>query len=393
MANVPIQDTSNHYRPPTPDYGDGLNSSQRFAVQQHAEGNWGTPLSGIHTASPWAFQASAVNPLQSNAQRIAEEYRNHLYGGSETGAQDFNARVAGTQDAANARAGQLQAQYGGQFQGSANLFGGQAAQAAGRDPGQFIAQRSLGDMQYDRGLQQQAFGGLYGMATAPQGPSAAQAQLQLGTNQAMANQLALARSGRGLGESASGLRAAGMQNAVIQQNAGNQAAMLRAQEDQAFRQRQLAAFGAAGGLAGQMRQGDLGMGQYITDSRLRAQGLNDQTALAYGNMQLNAQQAGAGNALNFYNAQNQQNLGAYNLQNQVNMGALQGRQAFEQNRTQIYGTSITGRPQYRPDTTTPALIGAGGAVLGAAAGSLLAPGVGTAAGAAAGGAVAGQAAR
>jgi hypothetical protein len=81
-----------------------------------------------------------------------------------------------------------------------------------------------------------------------QGPSAAQAQLQAGANQSMAQSLALARSGRGWGGSAVGQSQALQQNAATMQNVANQSAMLRAQEDQAFRAQQAQNYAQAAGI-------------------------------------------------------------------------------------------------------------------------------------------------
>lgn len=66
-----------------------------------------------------------------------------------------------------------------------------------------------------------------------QGPSAAQAQMQLGTDQAIKAQMAMAGS---RGFNAAATRGAQMQGAEMQQQAVNQAAMLRAQEMQAAQQ-------------------------------------------------------------------------------------------------------------------------------------------------------------
>lgn len=91
-----------------------------------------------------------------------------------------------------------------------------------------------------------------------QGPSAAQAQLQAGANQSMAQSLALARSGRGFGGSALGQSQALQQNAATMQNVANQSAILRAQEDQAWRAQQSQNLAQAAGIyqgaAGQFGQ-------------------------------------------------------------------------------------------------------------------------------------------
>lgn len=83
---------------------------------------------------------------------------------------------------------------------------------------------------------------------AQEGPSGAQALLNQQNNRAMGNQLALARSGRGMGGSAAAIQQAGQNIGALQQDVGNQAAQLRAQENAAWRSRQAANVANAGQL-------------------------------------------------------------------------------------------------------------------------------------------------
>lgn len=78
-----------------------------------------------------------------------------------------------------------------------------------------------------------------------QGPSGAQGLLNQQNNRAMNTQLALARSGRGLGGSAAAMQQAGMNVGALQQDAGNQASQLKAQEYAAWRGRQAQNLNAA----------------------------------------------------------------------------------------------------------------------------------------------------
>lgn len=94
-------------------------------------------------------------------------------------------------------------------------------------------------------LNASGYAGDLAMLEATQGPSAAQAQFNVLQNQAMQDNLALARSGSGFGESAQAMSQAINANALAGQDAANQAAILRAQEDQAWRQRQASNLGAA----------------------------------------------------------------------------------------------------------------------------------------------------
>jgi hypothetical protein len=150
----------------------------------------------------------------------------------------------------------------------------QAAQNRVAPQGQFGEQnaalgQSLGYGQQLAGLEAQ------------QGPSAAQAQLQQGTNQAISSQLALARSGRGFGGGAASAGLAQSNLAGLQANQSNQAAMLRAQEDAAWRGRQATNYGnaaaisqGAGNQYGQQSQANL-------QANLQSTAQNDQAALGY----------------------------------------------------------------------------------------------------------------
>lgn len=124
-----------------------------------------------------------------------------------------------------------------------------------------------------RAAQLQALGGLESQtgalnqfANREQGPSAAQTQLQAGTDAAARQQFSFARAQPGGGGSA--LRSAAFNAAGISGNAANSAATLRAQEDQAFQAQRLQALGAAqqgaassAGYAGQLRGADQGFAQ------------------------------------------------------------------------------------------------------------------------------------
>lgn len=100
---------------------------------------------------------------------------------------------------------------------------------------------------------------------ATEGPSAALATLNLATDRNARQQLALARSGRGFGQSASALSEAADNIAGLQQDAANQAAVLRAQENAAWRGRQASNIGTAAGL------GLTGAERYLSQEGARAQ--------------------------------------------------------------------------------------------------------------------------
>jgi hypothetical protein len=151
---------------------------------------------------------------------------------------------------------------------------------------------NFGRAQAMGGAQTGAAEWLTNYANGPQGPSAAQAQLQQGANQSMQQSLALARAGSGFGESANGLAQAQRANADTMATTANQAAMLRAQEDQAFRQQQLGAIGTAADIYGgaAAREGD--QSRFLTEAELQQRGMNDAQQLGLGAQSIEAQNLG-----------------------------------------------------------------------------------------------------
>lgn len=172
------------------------------------------------------------------------------------------------------------------------------------------------------GLQGQV-GALNKFATAPMGPSAAQAQLQAGTDMAARQQYGFARSQAGGGGAA--LRNAAFNAAGLQGNAANASASLLAQETQAHRAQQLQALGAAqqgagqiAGYTGQVRGADQGFAQAQA-----GQANYDANALNAYNQQQQQLQFGVGQA-------NLQAAGQARGQNDAaTLGALGQSQAYE----------------------------------------------------------------
>lgn len=97
------------------------------------------------------------------------------------------------------------------------------------------------------------------------GPNAAEELLKKGADQNMSQAIALARSGRGAGASAAGLRQAQFQNAATEQGLSTDMAALRAQEAATARGQNLTAAQAAAGtattLGGQKLQGTTSVAQ------------------------------------------------------------------------------------------------------------------------------------
>lgn len=239
----------------------------------------------------------------------------------------------------------------------------------GQDTTLAEAARNRGAPVGDFGQQNSALGqslgygsSLAGLETT-QGPSAAQNQLNMGTNQALASQLALARSGRGFGGNAAAMGLAQGNVAGIQANAANQSAMLRAQEDAAFRQRQAANFGNAAAIAqgagtqfGQ--QGQANLNAYLTN-----QGQGDAASQGY---------LGQG-ATAFGNGINQQ-LAGQQLQNTINVAQMSGNQAQDDRMLRAWAAQhgYDLAQQQADAQQTAAIIGGvatvGGAIIGSAGG-------------------------
>lgn len=156
------------------------------------------------------------------------------------------------------------------------------------------------------------------MGTRAQGPSAAEAQLRQGLAASMAQQTAMARSGRTLGSGQASLLNAAYNNAALDQQTNQAAAIARIQEDAAYRQSQLNALQAAGQEAAQqaqqsntIRAGNEALQQQNVANAQQQQQINNQTTGVYNttagqqqNLGMQANQLGQ-NAYQFGNTQGQ----------------------------------------------------------------------------------------
>jgi hypothetical protein len=287
--------------------------------------------------SPYAENRSAGDDSRlTQSQRIDQRYQNFTYGADQDYAQN---RANTFQNAGTDAAGQFRSMGVG---ATGNADAARDRTAPETQFGAANATLGQGGSLYNR---------LTAFADAPAGPSAAQAQLQKGSDQAMAANLALAGSGRGMGDSAEAMRRAQFANAGQQATLANDSAILRAQEDQARQQNVLQAYGQGAGLLNQQAQTQAGMAQYLSDQELQNRSLNDQTALSYDQMGLDAYGQGIQGQLAY-----EQEARA-NLENelQANMGyedlTMQGagirqqknlqddQQDFDRD-TQVYGAAL-----------------------------------------------------
>lgn len=328
-----------------------------------ATGGWAwDQLSGAAGAQG----GSAPAPKYGQARSGGGPNRDNFYLGGYQGyagelANQYHAAGLEQKNAQNAYAGNMQ--NAGQGALSAQSSIGSQARGYGTQAGNraIAPTAGYGGAQGDMMGQSKAAGQLAGygaqlqrMAGQPEGPSAAQAQLQAGTNQALASQLALMRSGGTAGQGAAAGDSARFNSAGIQANQANASAALRAQENAAYRDRQLSAMGlagqmqsAAGGMYGQGADRATQQVQFDAQNRLNQQQLNDQTALAgmglasqaYGqgyDQQLAAQQAASAASRAGYDAYYQGQQGALN----TSLANLQGSMGYEGQLGDMYGAEL-----------------------------------------------------
>lgn len=352
-------------------------------INPFKEGGFLGPQHPVGGQSP----GTPVDPL--TGERGQQHRDDFLYGGYEGGAQDFNAQtqaVAGgygqqMQGVGNAYGGQLQNtgyQYGtgldnmghGQYgQGQALISQG-ADTLANADPNAYIDPNSLGQSNLAAANMS---GQAQGMDVAAanllnmnfDGPSAAEAQLNAGAQQAANQNLSLAASGRGMGGGAAARRAAMRQNAQIMGATNAQTAELRANEAATQRAQKMAAtqaggqmYGAAGNLYGQQagiasqnlgtlagakeaamsNASQLGLG--LTNTGVGAMNQGAGTAQGAANTQLGAQQAAANTQLGALQGGANTELSGQQLQNQTNTGALAGTMGYEADMTGRRGQDL-----------------------------------------------------
>lgn len=195
-------------------------------------------------------------------------------------------------------------------QTAAGTLGGMAQGAYGAGMAAANRAGATADYQGANSVYQVAKNDASQLANMQQGPSAAQAQLQTGLDQAQSSNLALARSGHGFGASASALSQAAGQNAAMGQQAANSSAQLSAQETQAWNAQHASNLANAAGISntvgGQVQQQSLSNAQMqnqtmaendqaqaaLTGQGLQAAGQAGQLSLSGATSGANAMQTG-----------------------------------------------------------------------------------------------------
>ena len=261
------------------------------------------------------------------------------YGSKGTTASVYEARQDKLGQTAQARYGQR----GDAAQQAANAIGSEGERVASAEAGNAADRANAlarrGGPTTDFSQANRAAGGTQATLNAlnnfagsqGSGPSAAQGQLNQATQQGLSQQLAMARSGRGFGSNSANMGQAQGAMAGVTANAANQSAQLRAQEDQAARQRQLSALSTSLG-------GGLGLGtqygqqaQFDTQTALQSRGQNDAASLANNQLALANRQMGTGAALQGQQQGAQQNLGFNNLGEQTYLQRSElGQHALDQ---------------------------------------------------------------
>jgi len=267
-------------------------------------------------------QSQQVPGLQYGASGAANDAGNlaSSTGQGYAGTDAYQGQSAAAIGQANqAYMGNLGAYYGSGLQALGSQYGGQLA-ALGGHP---LAQNSsTAGTAAAIGQNQQALAMLQASANGT-GPSAAQAQLRAGLDQNIAAQQAQLASTRGGQLANAGLQASNVEAGLYQQTA-NQAAQLRAQEQQAAQAQYLAgtvgALGQANQAAQYQAQLNQGQQQFNQGFGLSALGAGANFNLGAlgqaGQQQLGYNQAGMGNALGFGGLGAQYTLGGqgYGLQ-------------------------------------------------------------------------------
>lgn len=209
----------------------------------------------------------------------------------------------GTPDAANMASKYYQNMGNATFGNAAPQIGsmGQNAIKANRVMANDAFNNAQANSQFAAGQQNAALGNL-ALAASGKGPSAAQAQLQAGTDAGIQAQMAMANSARGQAGIANAQKNASTQGAGMLQSSANQAAQLRAQEMQAAQAQYMQganqmqnqygqqALGFQGqGLqgAGMLQQGDISQAGFQAGQNA----LNQQGQMGYEQMAFNAQMA------------------------------------------------------------------------------------------------------
>lgn len=169
--------------------------------------------------------------------------------------------LASAREAAMGNFGAQQSVQAQQVGPAAMASAQQAQNQAGFLSGTAAGARNVADLDYaqadqSRGDVQQSLSDIRGFLAAGPGPSMAQQQLRMAQEQNLGDALSLARSGRG--NAAGNMKMALSENAATNAQTNMQAALLRANEADAWQQRQLQGLGLQSSTATNLRGQDIG---------------------------------------------------------------------------------------------------------------------------------------
>lgn len=253
------------------------NAGQQYAAGQGAAKEAYYSQGGNETAS--MIQAAG----EAEAARLAGLGQQGLSGQLGTAAfqEGIGQQMAGQAALYDARmTPQLDQALAGSARGLQTGLTLDAAQQAALYGQRTTPQLGIEGTQAAAGTQADALSRLRQFADAPAGPSVAEAQLRLGGEQAMAQQLAAMRSGRGTGVTSAGRQQALEANAATMGRLNRETALLRAQEAATRREQDLSALTTEQQVAQSARQASLAEALGVADVGLRGIGLNDQASVA-----------------------------------------------------------------------------------------------------------------
>lgn len=311
-----------------PSFGAGVNSNSRNAPpQQNAGGRVANPNlvpaemsqpGEVKTTPGVGYDPRGAMSVDRSPEAIKRALTQPPQNAPGRPMDPRISQILGNRPAANTRGGEMS----GIKNSMANYSGGQPGTGGSpQTPGAPAGPKPLTQQevmflqgQDDRKGQKQTIGDLRNFYNQAEGPSAAQAQLQMGSDMAMRQQLALARSGRGGGVSTDSLRGALGANVDTMQRTNQESAVLRAQETNDFQNRRLSAMGTAG---------NLGQGLYNTESSLYGQVRGQDADYAMGRYKADIDKSlGLGNLGQSYAALGGQYTG---YEQQTNSEARQGQ--------------------------------------------------------------------
>lgn len=316
----------------TPGYTPQKNAAGFLPGQGNSTGSMDNPV------GDWAHDTFGK---AADVPTTQADYSTTQYGGSTAASQANQANLGNQgQQGYNTDVTTGQSLYAKQ---SGAATGSQVTGQQANSQGQQTAQGGLN-------TQQQAASGIGNWLQQGAGPSVAESQLKQGNDTNVANMMAMAASGRGQGGGAAAQQAAAFQGANAGQQTNQQAATLRAQETQNYKQNQL-----------QGLQAQAGIGSSMTSAGQNQQNLG----LSYNQLAANQQQNASGDLLNSMSSGQQNNQYYSNLQQQQLANESQSATGLQTSTNQINEDAAKANQQstYQHQSGVSGMIGAAAGAL------------------------------